>query len=151
MRMQSWEAVTSVDAPEQHARGRRVLVVDEHESISRSLTEVFARAGHLVVAVSSAEEGMHALQWGTFDCLVLDFRLPDLRGDVFYGFARLGQPQLVGRTVFVTSDATDVSAELMQRCKCPVFRPPFDVGELLAVVDEMTGAVGRGSGRSLEA
>jgi DNA-binding NtrC family response regulator len=126
----------------QSANRGRVLLVDDEASIRQSLTTVLARAGHSVRAVRSAEDGMRALRSEEFDCLVLDYRLPDLRGDVLYAFARLHQPRLVGHTLFVARGMTADSAAQIERCGCPVMEPPFDVSAFLALVDGMTAGLG---------
>lgn len=116
----------------------RVLVVGE-EPLAGSVTTVLVVVGHCVVAVPTAEEGMRALQGYAFDYLVVDFRLPDLRGDVFYGCARVSQPRLLDRTVFVARDARDHAALLLQCAQCPVLRVPFDARALVAMLGTMTG------------
>jgi DNA-binding NtrC family response regulator len=130
------------------SRGR-VLLVDDDESVCESLSAVLTRAGHSVRAVRSAEDGMRALRGEAFDCLVLDYRLPDLRGDVLYAFARLHQPRLVGHTLFVTRDMTADCATHIERCGCPVLETPFDTSTFLALVNRMTAGRGEEAGVAL--
>ena len=115
-----------------------VLVVDGDDVLAASLTDVLVQAGYVVVAVSSAEAGLHALRAYTFSCLVVDLALPDLRGDVFYGMARVQQPQLLDRTVFVTKDASDQAAWATPRSGCPVLCTPFTSQALLQAVEATT-------------
>jgi DNA-binding response OmpR family regulator len=116
----------------------RVLVVEGDERIRVALREKLTHAGYQVSVVWSAEDGMRALRDETFDCLITDWRLPDLRGDVFHAFARLRQPILSKRTLFVVHEATDEVTRLIERCDCPVFEVPLDFAVLLAVVNSMT-------------
>lgn len=114
--------------------GGCVLVVEGDDVLAASLTEVLMQAGYVVVAVSSAEAGLHALRACTFSCLVVNLGLPDLRGDLFYTMARLQQPQLGDRTVFVTKTAADQAAWAIPGLRCPVLCTPFTSAALLKVV-----------------
>jgi DNA-binding response OmpR family regulator len=122
--------------------GGCLLVVVGDEVLAESLTQVLMHAGYVVVAVSSAEAGLHALRAYTFACLVVDLGLPDLRGDVFYRMARVQQPSLLQRTVFVTRDHGDPAVLAMPRLPCPVLCTPFTTGTLLHVVGKLTDQAG---------
>lgn len=122
------------------ARTRLVLVVGDETSVVGSVRAALTEVGYVVVMASSKVERQQALRRYVFDCLVAEFRLPDLRGDLFYGLARLYQPQLLDRTVLVTRDARDQTALLMRCSRCPVISAPIDTGTLVGLVERMTGA-----------
>jgi DNA-binding response OmpR family regulator len=127
---------------ETQSRGRvRVLVVDDEPTICRGLTIALTRAGYEVVAVESGESAHTLLRSQHFDCMVVDLRIPDLRGDVLFELAASIQPQLRQRTIFTTGDTSERARELVEACGCPVIAKPFDLAELLRAVQERTREV----------
>ena len=124
----------------------RILVVDDEPSLCRALSIAFTRHGYDVKAVESGEQALWLLRTEHFDCLVVDLRVPDLRGDILYELGASLQPQLKQRTVFTTGDSSELALDLIGACGCPVVAKPFDLAELIAVVDGMTR--GRGEARA---
>ena len=116
----------------------RVLVVDDEPSICRALSIAFTRHGDDVRAVESGEEALWLLRTEQFDCLVVDLRVPDLRGDILYELAASLQPHLKECTVFTTGDASDFALDLIGACGCPVVVKPFDLAELIGIVEAKT-------------
>jgi DNA-binding NtrC family response regulator len=117
----------------------RVLVVDDEPSICRALTMVFNRAGYYVRAIERGETAEALLREEQFDCLVVDLRMPDMRGDVLYLTACSVQPHLRAQTVFTTGDASERATQLLRDCECPVvLQKPFDIDDLLDIVHAMT-------------
>ncbi|HEY9428934.1 MAG TPA: response regulator, partial [Gemmatimonadaceae bacterium] len=98
----------------------RVLVVDDEPSLCRALTMVFTRAGYYVRAIERGESAEALLHQEEFDCLVVDLRMPDMRGDVLYLTAAALQPHLRECTIFTTGDASERATQLLRECGCPV-------------------------------
>ena len=115
----------------------RVLVVDDEPSICLALKIALSRAGHDVVAVHSGEEAQARIMTEHFDVLIVDLRLKDGRGDVIYYFALGAQPHLGSSTVFLTGDITDAAERLIEATSCRLLRKPFDLSEILAVVQKL--------------
>ena len=112
----------------------RVLVVDDEPSICRALQIVLTKAGFDVVTAESGEGGIARLRAERFDCLVLDLRIPDLRGDVVFELAASVQPHLRRQSVFITGDYSVRGSELIEACGCPVVTKPFDLHELVDLI-----------------
>ena len=119
----------------------RVLVVDDEPSICRALSIALSRAGYDVRAVESGELAHTLVRTEHFDCMVIDLRIPDMRGDVLFELAASLQPHLRRRTIFTTGDASERAQELIQACDCPVLPKPFDLNELLALIERLAPRV----------
>ena len=65
------------------------------------------------------------------DVLVVDLRIPDMRGDALFELAAAMQPHLRTRTLFTTGDITERAQELIEACNCPLLRKPFDLKDLI--------------------
>ena len=115
----------------------RVLVVDDEPSICLALKIALSRAGNDVVAVHSGDEAQARIMTEHFDVLIVDLRLKDGRGDVIYYFALGAQPHLGRSTVFLTGDITDAAERLIEATTCRLLRKPFDLSEILAVVQKL--------------
>ena len=109
----------------------RVLVVDDEPSICLALELALGRAGFAVVAVSSGEAAEARLRCEAFDAMVVDLRIPDVRGDVLFHQAVALQPHLKSQTLFFTGDVTARAQRIIEACGCPVVRKPFDLGDLI--------------------
>ena len=119
----------------------RILVVDDEPSICRALTIALTRGGYDVRAVESGERAHTLVRTEHFDCMVLDLRIPDMRGDVLFELAASVQSHLRTRTIFTTGDTSERALELVHACNCPILAKPFDLSELSDLVRAMTRQV----------
>lgn len=58
----------------------RILLVDDDRAFRLSTAALLRQDGHDVVAVSAGKQAAEALEAGTFDLLILDFRMPGIDG-----------------------------------------------------------------------
>jgi len=121
--------------------GPRILVVDDEEAIGRALQILLTRAGFVVDVVRSAHAATAVLKDHHVDCLVLDYRIPDLRGDVLYTSAIAEQPHLAGRAVFMTGDITRRVHDAIDELGCARLEKPFDVQAMLQAVRRATAGI----------
>ena len=112
----------------------RVLVIDDEPAICRAVSLALTRAGYDVVPADSGETALGLLRRETVDAVVVDLRMPDMRGDVFFEMAAALQPQLRQRTLFTTGDISERAEELIAACKAPMLRKPFDLAEIVRIV-----------------
>jgi|GEM_PF-513167 len=64
--------------------GLKTLLIDDNEIVRDTLTMVFAFNKCFIEAVATAEEGLRALEGGSFDIIICDFRLPGINGVEFF-------------------------------------------------------------------
>lgn len=114
--------------------GIRVLVVDDEPSICRALQIALSRAGIAASVAESGDAALAKLRAESFDAMIVDLRMPDVRGDVLFELASAIQPQLRHRTLFTTGDITDRAERLIGACKCPVLRKPFEIADVVETV-----------------
>ena len=108
-----------------------VLLVDDEPAICRALALALGRAGFRVSTALSGETAMGVVRGEHVDVLVVDLRIPDMRGDALFELASAIQPHLRARTLFTTGDITERAQELIEACRCPLLRKPFDLKELI--------------------
>jgi CheY-like chemotaxis protein len=73
---------------------RRILVVDDEESIRRSLRAYLEDEGVDVVATGSGEEALETLSHSHADAAIVDIRLPGMDGNTFIERAHDLRPEM---------------------------------------------------------
>ncbi|HEX7939790.1 MAG TPA: response regulator [Gemmatimonadaceae bacterium] len=108
-----------------------ILLLDDEPAICKALSLALTRAGYRVSASTSGEHGLVIVKNEYVDALIVDLRIPDMRGDTFFELAAAIQPHLRARSLFTTGDITERAQELIEACNCPMLRKPFDLKELI--------------------
>jgi len=59
---------------------KKILLVDDEESILKALNKDFEQEGYEVMTASSGEEALARLRGNRFDLVVTDLSMPDING-----------------------------------------------------------------------
>ena len=120
----------------------RVLVVDDEDSIRRTLARYLVRRGHRVSVAAEGGEALRLLEEAQegFDVILSDVRMPGLSGDLLLARLRDRGDGMHRRLVFMSGDALgEQTADALSACDVPVILKPFDMGAVAETVE----AVGR--------
>jgi HAMP domain-containing protein/CheY-like chemotaxis protein/signal transduction histidine kinase len=103
---------------------RRLLVIEDDPAEQLSITELLGYRDVEIVTVGGGREAMAAMQKGSFDCVVLDLRLPDMSGfellEAVRADERLREIPIV---VFTGRDlSTDEEAQLRRNAKSVILK-----------------------------
>jgi DNA-binding response OmpR family regulator len=115
----------------------RILVVDDEQFVRDLLVKVLTRAGHSVTGVGDAEAALSTLAAGEFDVVVSDVVLPGMDG---FELLRRIKGRWPGVHVIVLTGFArrqNISDFLLYGAD-EYLAKPFQVHELLAVVDRMS-------------
>lgn len=115
----------------------RVLLVDDEPSICKVVSKVLSEEGYDVIAAQTGESALAIVRNEIIDVMVLDLRIPDMRGDVVFEVAAGLQPHLKTRTLFFTGDLSERAEKLIEACKCKPFYKPFSNAEFLDHIAKM--------------
>lgn len=110
--------------------GLRALIVDDEPSICRLLAQALGDLGYEPVTAQSGESALAIIRAEHVDIMLLDFRIPDMRGDIIFEVAAATKPHLAYRTLFMTGDITESSKALIRACKCNYLQKPFGLDVL---------------------
>lgn len=108
-----------------------VLFTDDEVSICTAMERALKRAGFRVTTAYSGESALSVLRNQHVDALIVDLRIPDMRGDAIFELAAALQPHLRNHTLFTTGDISERAQELIEACRCPLLRKPFDLKEMI--------------------
>ncbi len=110
---------------------RRILLLDDDEQVRDTVAEVLRSAGYTVAAFGTAAEALDEINRpDAIDLVVVDFALPDMRGDRFAAKAR--SKRSAAPVLFITGYA-DPSA---LKSEPWVLRKPFTMTSLIDTVED---------------
>jgi len=105
-----------------------------------ALEQLLLAHGHEVVTAADGVEALEHLARERFDAVVVDLQMPRLGGRGVYEEVQRKTPDLARRFVFVTGDdVRAASHEFLQQVRQPTVRKPYDIDDLLAAVNEVSG------------
>jgi CheY-like chemotaxis protein len=126
---------------------RRVLVIEDDDSIGESLVHLLEDEGYVAVRARNGNEALEALRIGRHlpGLIVLDLMMPTMNGWEFRA-AQLADAHLATIPVIVLSaqDAKDVAPDELGDVRAHL-QKPVDVGALLAAIAQSYGTRARGS------
>lgn len=132
-------------------RARRVLLVEDEETIRRALGRFYRRRGWTVV---EAEDGARAferlLEAGeSFDLVLSDVKMPHVSGIELHAAIKQLRPELLERVVFCTGEVESASvAAFVAETTCRVLVKPFDLKTLAALSDELAARAAQPTARA---
>jgi two-component system chemotaxis response regulator CheY len=113
---------------------RRVLVVEDEDSIGEIVAEALADEGYEVRRAGNGREALDVLRGWVSRLILLDLMMPVLDG---WGF-RAEQRRLAGAAarvpILVLSGAREARARAAELGAVEALSKPFDLGELVAAV-----------------
>jgi DNA-binding response OmpR family regulator len=124
--------------PGNAAAGRqRVLVIDDSVMMLKFVQEILADANYEVVTAGTAQEGLQATRQQKPDLILLDYLLPDLRGDELS--KRFSADELTADVpvVFMSGFGVDLeNAQDRSENVLGILNKPFTTDSLLKTVEE---------------
>jgi two-component system, cell cycle sensor histidine kinase and response regulator CckA len=84
-----------------------ILLVDDHPAVRNGVGDVLRDAGHSVSEAGSGPEALTMLERSPFDLLIVDYLLPEMKGDAIARLARERWPAL--RIAFLSGYAEFLS------------------------------------------
>ncbi len=113
-----------------------ILIVDDEPSITKVLGSLVARLGYRVRVSGNPQDAMNVLDDGV-DAMLVDLRLPSMRGDAFFYLATARHPHLTDRTILMTGDISEQAETLVMATGCPLLLKPFDTRVLYTMLERM--------------
>jgi len=118
-------------------RARRILVVDDEALVAETTGVMLQSRGHEVEMALSCEEALACARSRSFDCALIDIRMPGIDGWTTLRRLRALQPELPA--VMMTGYANEARAtELMERFEVSVVYKPYKLAELEAALVNAT-------------
>ena len=112
-----------------------ILIIDDEKGMREFLEIFLGNEGYNVKGVATGKEAIRELKSNSYDLIVVDLRLEDMDGlDVLREAKRISSDIMA---IIISAYATaDTAVEAMKRGAYDYLPKPFDVDELLNIVDD---------------
>ncbi len=121
-------------------KGRRILVADDEEGISRLLTRILQGAGYTVLTAMDGSQTVLQAHQETPDLILLDILMP--AGGGLMALARLkmsAKTDTIPVIVLTGAASPDEEARALATGAIRVLRKPFDTATLLSAIRQAIG------------
>jgi CheY-like chemotaxis protein len=118
---------------------RRVLVIEDEESIRLMMRRFLLQQGFEVETASDGQDAIDHLSGDGYDALVLDLMMPRVSGVGVLRYLDGADPSMIPRTVVATAYPGALAADELQRVG-RVIRKPFELSALLEAVEACIAA-----------
>jgi len=141
------EAVEETPAPEvylMNARegvGKKILVIDDEEPILHMVREALTPQGYEVDIVTDGATGLQRMTEKHYDVALCDWKMPGLNGQQVYERARVVNPTLSARMIFITGDIINERTRKFLEQQNKICLPkPFTIAEFRAAIKKVLTA-----------
>jgi signal transduction histidine kinase/CheY-like chemotaxis protein len=141
-----WEVapqLSVVKAPVEIASGllaRRILIVDDEESVRELLSAVLEQDPLTVDQATTGEEGLERALQEEYDLIITDLKMPGLGGSSFYDQLSEQLGDKTPRFIFMTGDILSAETQqLLDRTRSQCILKPFDIRQARAAIHRGLG------------
>jgi signal transduction histidine kinase/CheY-like chemotaxis protein len=118
--------------------GKRVLVIDDEESILQMVREALTPRGYEVDTAPDGESGLRRMGEKKYDVALCDWKMPGLNGQEVYERARTLNPALSSRMIFITGDVINERTRKFLEQQNKICLPkPFTIAEFRAAIKKV--------------
>jgi len=111
---------------------RRVLVVDDEDTIREFLEEILLARGHQVATAANGMLALARIRAGHYDAVITDLRMPAMNGRELYEALVREYPDLARRVIFATGDlVARQTTEFLHSTGNPFLEKPFSIRSLV--------------------
>ena len=115
-----------------------VLVVDDESIIAQLVADVLGGEGYEVETAADGRAALDRLAQRSYDVVLSDLRMPEIDGLGLFRAIEQRHPELLRRFVFITGTSAQAEYQgFIDDAKVPVLTKPFDVADLLRVVQRL--------------
>src|SRR5205085_11090891 len=135
------EQKAEVVSPAQAARegvGKRVLVVDDEESILQMIREALTLNGYKVDVAHDGEAALLRLSQYHYDLALCDWKMPGMNGQQIYERLQASNPDMSKRLIFITGDMANEKTQEFLRVRNKVcLSKPFTLVEFRSAINRV--------------
>jgi len=115
--------------------GKKVLVIDDEESILHMVREALTEHGYEVDFAQDGETALQRLNQVPYDLTLCDWKMPGLNGQQVYEHLRASNPALSERLIFITGDVINhKTQQFLNESKRACLTKPFSLAEFRTAV-----------------
>jgi len=120
---------------------KRILVIDDEESILDFVAEVLTGDGHEVDTARDGETALKQLRQRQYDLALCDWKMPGMNGQNLYERIRHEDPAAAQRFIFMTGDVvTQKTNDFLKDEHKACLAKPFSIADFRSVVGSLAEA-----------
>lgn len=133
---------TPLEKHREATTSRRILVVNDEETVTKLIVRALTQQGHEVDAVMNPEAALEKLANNDYDLIVTDIKMPRSNGEQLYEQIAELDPRLAQRIIFMTGDVISASTrQFLQETKNRHVTKPLQLEELQRLVEESVATI----------
>ena len=118
-------------------QGKRILIIDDEDSIRRALSRLLSRDGYRVETAANGRLALEQIELTAYDLLICDWRMPELDGQGFYQALQEANPDLCRRVIFLTGDVLSPDLEaFIDQSQAARLHKPFNAAACRQIVHQ---------------
>ena len=123
---------------------KQILVVDDEPNIRNLLVEALSTEHYTVDQTADGQEAWHKLQRKSYDCVLMDLKMPGMSGQQLYKLITESHLELARKVVFITGDTVSPeTSAFIEATGNPALNKPFSIEELRKQILEFNGSADR--------
>jgi len=116
---------------------KRILVVDDEDSIRRIMVRTLIAEGYDVTGASSGAEAVAKVENDIFDVLISDVRMPGMDGLETVRAIKARQPEIIAVMASGVSEQEIAQADAIAAGAIAYFTKPYTLDDLLTTLEEV--------------
>lgn len=129
-----------VPSPTPNVKARILLVEDDH-TVAALIIDMLSLDGYDVDFAPNGIAALAKIEGGHYDLILTDLHMPEMDGASLYRELAKRPTHPSQKIIFLTGTAgTSEAHRLVQETGLPLLRKPFNIAELLEVVQKALGA-----------
>lgn len=123
------ESLAAIESSSSYAR--HLLVVDDEPHIRDLLARSLGQQRYTVDLAGDGQEAWRKLQSRSYDCIIMDLKMPNMSGEELYGLITQSCPELAQKSIFMTGDMVAPETQaFVSSVSGPTLSKPFELEEL---------------------
>jgi len=120
------------------SHGKKILVVDDEDSILSLIQEALAAQGALLDVARDGETALRHLRQNQYDVTVCDWKMPGLNGQQVFEQVQSFDPAAAARFIFITGDViNEKMQQFLQKQGASCLVKPFSMDDFHAAVGKI--------------
>ena len=118
--------------------GKRVLVVDDEDSILQMIREALTMSGYQVDVARDGETALARLAKNNYDLTLCDWKMPGLNGQQIFDQLDRLNPEMSKRLIFITGDVVNEKTQEFLKSRNKIcLSKPFTLSEFRAAISRI--------------
>ncbi|MDB6125385.1 MAG: hypothetical protein JWQ71_4378 [Pedosphaera sp.] len=118
--------------------GKRVLVVDDEDTILQMIREALTLNGYQVDVARDGETALRRMGQNHYDLTLCDWKMPGLNGEQVYERINTSNPELSRRMIFITGDVVNEKTQEFLKARNKIcLSKPFTLSEFRAAISRV--------------